>query len=538
MPKPSFVAALGLSLAFAAVARADGALESPKLDTGAISGVLLQKDGALPVRAFKGIPYAAPPVGALRWRPPQPAPSWEGVRACEAFGPACPQPKIPFVQLRERQSEDCLYLNVWTGAREPGAKLPVMVWIHGGSLVFGSGAQEVYDGAALARLGVVVVTINYRLGPFGFLAHPALSQESPRRVSGNYGLLDQVAALEWVNRNIAAFGGDPGCVTIFGESAGGGSVQALLLSPLARGLFQRAIVQSAASVTQPLRGGAAGAESAEATGERFAAALGLSPEGDVLAALRARSEAELLACSDSQPEAITPRGVRFGSCVDGWVLPDDPLALVAAGKQADVPLLIGTTADEGTLFVRDVRSRADVARHLESAFGPAAPKVAAAYPIASDAEAQRVSARLLADAVFVAPTRAFVRARPGFRSKAFLYTFTRVPFGAKVLGLGAHHGCELGYVFDTLDAPGSMGIQPADRALARTVSGAWVRFARTGDPNGEGLPEWPAYTPENDAHFELGDEVRAGAGLRSAQCDLFDEVWAALRPKAAPKRWY
>lgn len=538
MRKPVVGVVIGLTLLLAGHARAEGTLEAPRLDSGAISGVLVEKEGAAPVRAFKGIPFAAPPVGALRWKPPQPVAPWEGVRACEAFGPVCPQPMVPFFVVPGPRSEDCLYLNVWTGAADPGAKLPVMVWIHGGSLIFGAGSQGLYDGAPLARRGVVVVTINYRLGPFGFLAHPALSKESPQGVSGNYGLLDQLAALEWVKRNIAAFGGDPGCVTIFGESAGGGSVQALLLSPLARGLFHRAIVQSPVLSAPPLRGGAPGVESAEAAGERFAAAIGVAgPEpssAEALAALRSKTAPELLAGSAGPPEVGVTKGVTFGLCADGVAIPDDPVALVAAGKQADVPLLIGTTADEGTLFVGTIRTRADLAKAIDGMFGAQAPAVAEAYPASSDGEAKRVAARLLADSIFVAPTRAFVRARQGLSSKAWLYAFTRAPMAGRLLGLGAHHGCELGYVFETLDAPGAMGIQPLDRTLSATVAAAWVRFARSGDPSGEGLPEWPAYTAENDAHLELGDEVRPGAGLRKAQCDLLEQVWAELKPAAKP----
>lgn len=534
------LAAAALTLALAGLARAEGGIEAPQLDSGRVSGVLVEKPGAAPVRAWKGIPFAAPPVGALRWRAPQPVAPWEGVRACEAFGPVCPQPRVPFFVVPGPQSEDCLYLNVWSGAADPGAKLPVMVWIHGGSLIFGAGSQGIYDGAALARRGVVVVTINYRLGPFGFLAHPALSKEQGG-TSGNYGLMDQLAALEWVKRNVAAFGGDPACVTIFGESAGGGSVQALLLSPAAKGLFHRAIVQSPVCAAPPLRGGAPGVESAEAAGERFAAAVGVDPaSADVLVALRAKSPRELLAASGGPPELGATTGVTFGLCADGALLPDDPVALAAAGKQADVPLLIGTTADEGTLFVGSIKGRADLTKALEGLFGDQAPAVAEAYPVGSDGEAKRVAARILADAIFVAPTRAFVRARPGFRSKAWLYHFTRAPMAGRLLGLGAHHGCELGYVFETLDQPGAMGIQPLDRTLAATVSAAWVRFATTGDPSGGDLPAWPAYTAENDAHLVLGDEVQPGAGLRKAQCDLLETVWAARRPAARPaeRRFY
>jgi para-nitrobenzyl esterase len=533
-------AVLVLLLATASRAGAARAEDTVTLDTGEISGSVSRQDGAAEVRVYKGIPFAAPPVGPLRWKPPEPAAPWKGVRACTAFGQACPQPSIPLFTVDEAESEDCLYLNVWTGAKARDAKLPVMVWIHGGSYAFGSGAQDIYDGAALARRGVVLVTINYRLGPFGFFSHPALSKESGRNASGNYGLLDQIAALEWVKRNAAAFGGDPGCVTIFGESAGGGSVTALLLSPLAKGLFQRAIAESGVLFARGLRDRTPGSEPAERTGERLADALACSGRADVLGALRAKTAKEVLAATAGTMNALGTEGMTFGPVVDGWVIPDDPLALMAAGKESDVPLLIGTTADESSLFIvgsPHARSRAAFRTFVESWFGKETDRVLEQYPGTSPQELHEALARLMTDASFIEPARTFARSRGSLRSRTFMYHFTRVSPGAKLLNLGAHHAAELRYVFETLDAPGLGSFAKRDRDLSKTMAAAWVRFAQRGDPNGEDLPPWPAYTRENDAHLELGDELRVGSGLRREACDLLDSVWASLR--AAPKkRWW
>lgn len=514
--------ALLLVPVLAAAARADeGPDEGPdagvvRLDSGPISGTVTP--GAEPVRVFRGIPFARPPVGPLRWRAPERPEPWEQVRACAAFGPACPQPRIPIFGVMGPTSEDCLYLNVWTAAKDAGAKLPVMVWIHGGSYAFGAGSLPLYDGAALARRGVVLVTINYRLGPFGYLAHPALSAESGRG-SGAYGFLDQVAALEWVQRNIAAFGGDPGCVTIFGESAGGGSVTGLLVSPLAKGLFHRAIAQSGVLFAQPLA-------AAEASGERLAEELGC----DSLEALRARPADALLKAAAVSMNIFGEGAFRFGPVIDGHLLPADPVELMA--RQHDVPLLLGSCADEGSIFVvssPEGASKAALERAATGLFGDQAPRVLELYPVEQDAQARAALSRLVADAYFIAPIRAFARARADLRSPTFLYHFTRVSPGARLLRLGAHHAAELGYIFGTLNP---MGTNQDDRALAERIAAAWVRFARAGDPNGEGLPAWPAYAAASDEHLELGDEVRVGAGLRRRECDALAEVWEALRRPA------
>jgi para-nitrobenzyl esterase len=518
-----------LLLLLATVARAE---ETVKLDTGEIAGSVVTKEGAPELHVYKGIPFAAPPVGELRWKAPQRPAPWQGVRSCTKFGNACPQPSIPLMSVDEPQSEDCLYLNVWTPAKKATEKLPVMVWIHGGSYAFGSGAQSIYDGEALARRGVVVVTINYRLNAFGFLAHPALSAESGKG-SGNYGLLDQIAALEWVKRNIAAFGGDKDCVTIFGESAGGGSVMALLISPLAKGLFHRAVAQSGVLFARPLREAAYGQEPAEKVGERFAAKLGC----DTLSAMRQKSAKEVLAAAMLNANPLGEGGHDLGPVADGWVIPGDPYDLMR--QQRDVPLLLGTTADEGTLFV--VGSAPSVSadaykKFVTATFGAQAEKVLGLFPARTDKDVSKALAAFLRDVYFIGPNRAFARSRAGLASKTFLYHFTRATPLARTMGLGAHHAAELRYVFDTLDGPGSFGYEAKDHALATKIADAWVRFAKTGDPNGEGLPEWPAYTKEKDEHLELGEEIRVGSGLEREACDTLDRVWAAMHG-ASRRRW-
>ncbi len=511
--------ALLLVLVASAARAEDGVV---KTETGEVQGRVVERNGK-PVRVWKGIPYAAPPVGALRWKPPERAAAWSGVRECTKFGPACPQPALPLFETPEGQDESCLFLNVWAPA---GAeKLPVMFWIHGGSYVVGSGAQTLYDGEHLARRGVVLVTINYRLGPFGFFCHRALSKESGKNASGDYGLLDQVAALEWVKRNIAAFGGDPGLVTVFGESAGAGSVGALLCSPLAKGLFHRAILESGTPFARPLHEDARGMEAAEKTGERIARALGCDEAKDPLAALRAKSAPELLAAASPSVNPIGEGNV-FGPVIDGWVIPEDPVLVTVSGKLRDVPLLLGTTENEGSVFLlgspaaRSVEAYTKFARTL---FGKESGPLLEHYAAATDDDVPAALEKLVTDVYFVAPTRTVARSRR--ESRTWLYHFTRVSETAKALKLGACHGLELRYVFGTLEGS---GVRDVDHALSKAMGAAWVRFARTGDPNGGDLPAWPAFTREKDEHLEFGDTIRAGSGLHRESCDLIDSAWIRL----------
>ncbi|MFQ5749863.1 MAG: carboxylesterase/lipase family protein [Planctomycetota bacterium] len=475
---------------------------------------------------FRGIPFARPPVGPLRWKPPQPAQAWEGVRDGSRFGPSCVQSGGGG---RGEQSEDCLYLNVWTAARK-GEGLPVMVWIHGGSFSMGSGSNPIYDGRHFAEDGAVLVTINYRLGPFGFLAHPALSAESPRHASGNYGLLDQIAALKWVRKNIAGFGGDPANVTVFGESAGGVSVGCLLASPLAKGLFQRAILESgtADGVRAPLRSAGESTPTAEATGVGIARDLGLSDPGSdspaTAAALRAIPAGKLLAAGHARL-GFFGKGNLLWPVVDGWVLPDPPGKILEAGQGHDVPVLLGTNADEGTLFLGSlpVKEPAGYKLLVHRFFSDHAERVLDIFPVDSPFEIRPAMARLLTVSAFLAPARRTARRLGTWnKSPVWLYHFTRVGPGARKMHMGATHGAEIFYVFGNL-LKGSW-TEDADFALSRTMHAAWLRFARTGDPNGGELPRWPAFRPGEEAYLEIGDAVEIGSGLFRAACDLFDEI--------------
>ena len=502
-----------------------GGAPTLRLDSGQIRGEALGD-----VHACKGIPFAAPPVGTLRWRPPQPVEPWDGVRACTAFGPACPQPKQIVGRDVGTTSEDCLYLNVWAPAEPGDGTLAVMVWIHGGGHTTGAGSLAFYDGQHLARQGVVVVTINYRLGPLGYFAHPLLSKESERGVSGNYGMLDQIAALRWVQRNIAAFGGDPGRVTIFGESAGAVSVCRLMVSPLAKGLFHRAIAQSggAQGRNRHLRKPWYGLEPMEKVGESIAAALGCDQADDVLAALRAKTPDELLAAS-SPSQGLFGKGIKFGPIIDGWALPDDPTDLFGAGKQHDVPFMAGSNADEGTVFLRQLTVRRVFGYRLtvRAMFREHADRMLALFPAQADDQVRDAINRLVTASSFVAPARFLVRSMEPKESKAYLYHFTRALPSGPTAAYGAFHGLEIAYVFGNF-SPG-LTITEQDSKLSKVMSGCWVQFAKTGDPNGPGLPEWPAYEAATDRHLELGEAVAAKAGLYREACDLLETISAEQR---------
>ncbi len=470
------------------------------------------------VRAYLGIPYAAPPVGPLRWKPPvDPAP-WTAPRACRAFGRACPQPTRRGVQTPTDQNEDCLTLNVWTAARA-GDKLPVMVWIHGGGFYVGSSSQDLYDGAALAKRGVVVVSINYRLGVLGFLAHPDLTAESSDKSSGNYGLRDQIFALEWVRKNIAAFGGDGGCVTIFGESAGGVSVCCLLSSPLAKGLFHRAIAQSgpAPSRLNDLR-------AAERHGEEFAARLaGKGRKPASLEAMRSARWPDLQAAAGEVGPGPGQGTLRF-LCVDGAVLPDSPAAIFTAARQANVPLLIGATTDEGATFapLLGVRGQAGLRMMLALAMPGRADEAMRFYGVTDDESARQAVAQIIGDA-FVCGARLGAAAHAKVQPQTYLYSFARVTPWARRRGLGAFHGSELPYVFGRLPA---MLYDASDRKLSERMMAYWVNFARSGDPNAPGLPNWPAYEPDGDRHLVFDVEIHADTALRKAQCEFWRETLA------------
>lgn len=506
------------------------------IEQGKLRGIVLGDEQD--IHAYKGIPFAAPPVGEGRWRAPGPPATWAGTRDCFEFGPGCPQkssPLMAFIPLAAipGMSEDCLTLNIYCPPPSVERR-PVMVWIHGGSYTEGAGSQGLYDGAALARKGVVVVTVNYRLGPLGFMAHPALSAESPENASGNYGLLDQIEALRWVKRNIAAFGGDPGRVTIFGESAGGGSVLCLLVSPLAKGLFQRAIAQSAPEMTfLHLTRAVAGRESAEQQGQDLVARCGASATADA-ESLRAIEVDRLIQVSPTlellnREPSIAAVHLPIGPVVDGHVLPEDPNAAFAAGRVHPVPLLIGHTRDEFTLFLMLIQVPKDEAgyrRVLAREFGEQAQRILALYPPGTSAKAIRAaSARLMTDLVYGTQTRHCAQRHATRGQPTYKYVFSRenpmsLPFAA-----GAHHGCEVPYVFGLDNATWG----DWDRELAEITMGYWVNFATSGNPNGPGLPAWPAYDPATRRTLELGDQVAALADYRKEQLDVLDEFWAEHR---------
>lgn len=493
---------------------------------GSVRGIV-GEDG---LRQYHGIPYAAAPVGEKRWAPPAPVAPWEGVRDASAPGPGCVQQGAQggfydAATAVEAMDEDCLTLNVWTRASDVEAGLPVMVWIHGGGLTVGSG--DAYPGETLTSKGVVLVTINYRLGPFGFFAHPALSAESASGVSGNQGFRDQIAALEWVRDNIASFGGNPGNVTIFGESAGSMSVSMLQASPLARGLFHRVIGQSG-GVFGPMtfrERSTPYAKAAETIGEEFAAALGGEGEDASLEALRALSAEHVLATFLSNPAFSGGLGI-----VDGEVIADEVAAIFEAGKQADVPVLIGSNADEGTALFSYIapafgEGAAGFAAYVEASLPEVADEIGEHYPAGDDdAEATEAWLELYADGAFTYAMRAWARSMATVPSDAYLYWFTWAPPVPDSERYGAFHAAEIGYVFGNVDLFDAVPTD-ADRALSDQMASIWAQFARTGNPNGEGLPEWPAYTRENEAYMEFGKETGAKSGLRLARMELFERAW-------------
>ncbi len=503
-----FIALISLTGAIAAsvgcskteVASPSG-LHQVKTASGWVSGAPGLKPG---VQVFKGIPFAAPPVGNLRWRAPQPPARWSGVRNGSRFAAICPQKtddpqSIYFLDPGPQTiNEDCLYLNVWTPAKTAAERLPVMVWIYGGAFDHGSGTEKYYWGDDLAYKGAVVVTFNYRVGVLGFLAHPDLTRESGRNASGNYGLMDQIAALQWVQRNIAAFGGDPQRVTIFGQSAGGASVGQLMASPLAKGLFERAIGESGGI---GLGQGGRTLADAEQAGVKYAESLD------------ARSIDELRAKTPDQLRSVP---AHFGPIVDGYVIPITPVAVFQQGQQNAVPLIAGSVANEGGAR-RSTPTSAEAIAQAHSLYGAQAGAFLKLFPANTDAQAE-ASSYALAAARTAAGQRNWVRleGQTG-KTKTYLYLFSRVPpfpAGAKFLEaptakLGAYHAVELIYVFDHLYLK-NWPWQPVDRRIADQMSSFWVNFATTGDPNGKGLPNWPAYNQDDQQLIDFADKTAAG----------------------------
>ena len=455
------------------------------------------------IRAFKGIPFAAAPVGNLRWKAPQPVASWSGVRPAKEFGSRCMQGR-PFADMVFRDpgiSEDCLNLNVWTPATSARARLPVMVWIYGGGFAAGATSEPRQDGEALARKGVVVVSMNYRLGVFGFFAHPELTKESDRNASGNYGLMDQTTALEWVKDNIAAFGGDPGKVTIFGESAGSFSVSAQMATPLARGLFQRAIGESGAFFGNSLKPKTL-AES-EAADAKFAESIGAKS----LAELRAKPAQELL-------DAALKGGptVRFAPNIDGYFFPEAPGRIFAEGKQAMVPLLAGWNMDESSYrsVMRNLPPTAEnFAVRMREQFGVDAGTALKVYAASTDEEAKRAAQDLASDQFIAYGTWKWIELQAA-KQPVWRYRFEQVVPGREAAG--AVHASEIEFVFQTLKSK-EAAWRPEDFKVSEQMGDYWTNFAKTGNPNGKGLPEWPAYSKgRNVMHLSAAPKVTVDDG--------------------------
>ncbi|MBN2168452.1 MAG: carboxylesterase family protein [Actinobacteria bacterium] len=490
--------------------------ETIELDSGPVSGTRRGE-----VTSYLGIPYASPPVGGLRWKPPQPVAPWTKTRPCNKYGPACPQVKSRFYDVG-RTSEECLHLNVWVPERQDKTALPVLVWLHGGGFTTGAGSLELYKGTNLASRGFIVVTLNYRVGPLGFLSLPELSDESTEGSSGNYGLMDQIAALQWVQSNIEAFGGDRECVTLFGESAGAVSICFYLLGPAAENLFQHAIVESAPLwISKILPAASVPLKDGEETGLKLASKLDAGGNGNILSKLRAKTAEEIVAVT--QPgegfEALTNE-LQFGPVIDGRLLPGDPVHSISRGNVRDLPLLIGANAREANLFLNGINLPKSNYEHIvEFMFGKHSGKILELFPAGTDDNAAATLSKLFTVNDFIAPARFLAGAYSNLKSNSFLYHFSRSGPGNP---MGACHGVEMPYVFGNFNH--ALGFNDVDFRLSETMMSYWTSFARTGNPNCEDLPEWPAYSKEKDELLRFSERIEIEKGLCGKACDLAEEI--------------
>ena len=523
---PACVLALSLTACLHAPADASG---EPEVTTpaGSLRG---SQSGA--IRSFKGIPYAAAPVGDLRWKAPQPAPRWTGVREAQDFGPGCMQPPVPAQSLYNdppaATSEDCLSLNVW--APQAADKAPVIVWLHGGSLRIGASSLPLYDGSHYAERGTVFVSVNYRLGALGWMAHEELGEETPSGLSGNYGLLDQIAALEWVRDNIAAFGGDPANVTIMGESAGALSTTYLLVSPLARGLFGKAIVQSTNVRNFPaLREPSYGLPSAEKIGADLLATLGIA---DIAEARKLDAQS---LTNRSTLAGFVPQGT-----IDGTVLPRQLVDSFDAGEQARVPVLVGYNAHEfrpqGSLGNRSAPSMANYGAQIDEIYRDLAPEFLRIYPASKGVDALFDAT---SDAIFGWSGERIARSQQALGLDAYLYVFDYCYPSAEARDLCAFHASELPFTFGNMDADALPAMWPvpdgtSDRAVSDAMLDYWTSFAASGHPRGGGLPAWSAYgTQQNFMRF--ADEPQPGRDMVPGMFELHEEF--ARRQRALGKSW-
>jgi para-nitrobenzyl esterase len=488
---------LAAAVVLGSVEPAQSQVSTAKVTGGDVQGVVNGN-----VSSFKGIPFASPPVGELRWKAPKPVQSWSGVKKTDAFAPGCMQDVRLATMMGGPQnfSEDCLYLNVWTAAKSRTDKLPVMVWIYGGGFALGATSPPLYDGARFAQKGVVLVSTAYRVGPFGFLAHPDLSRETGKG-SGVYGIQDMIAALRWVKENIAQFGGDPSRITIFGESAGGIAVSMLAASPAAKGLFHRAISESGGSFAPVRTGNEAGQmvpalKMAEGAGKSFLEKLGA----------RDLNAARALTAEQIQKAAGGDLG-RFWPVADGLVLPGDQYEMYQAGRFNDTPVLIGTNSDEGALFVRSAVTPAAFEQQVRSGYGPHADAILKAYPHTTDREALKASKDMFRESAFAWHTWAWARlqSQKG-KGKAYVYYFDR---RTPTTPDGANHGEEMSFVFGN-PSVFSGAPQAGDEELSRLMQTYWVNFAKSGDPNGPGLPAWPVFTEKDQStmYFDKSSSAR------------------------------
>lgn len=467
------------------------------------------------LKIFKGIPFAAPPVGDLRWKAPQPVQPWQGVKQTTEFAKGPIQGGDP-----NNFSEDCLYLNVWTPAKTAQDKLPVMVWIYGGGFSFGSTADPSHDGELLARNGVILVSITYRVGNLGFLCHPELSAENPNHVSGNYGILDQIAGLQWVKNNIDKFGGDPNNVTIFGESAGGISVSMLCASPLAKGLFQRAISQS---------GGSFGPSRATTyPGENMKTLAMAEQDGAQIAEkLGAKSLADLRALPAEKYAGGDMSGFGAWPVVDGYVIKDDQYVMYQNGDFNDVDILVGYNSDEGASF-----SFADTyethPKFVADRYGRFADTLLKAYPLTDEGKLNKTARDLMRDAAFGWQTWAWasLQSQKG-KSKVYLYYFDQHPADSE----GSHHGMDVNYVFQHVTQGES------DIALSKAMGLYWTNFAKTGNPDGEGVPHWPEFTTENQKVMYLTGPVPFEGTTPSLESMKVLDAYFAWRRTPEGKEW-